>query len=441
MPDAALPFRPRTLTPVDRALASIETQTSSGRRRLNRVSLQHALFVAAGTVLLGFSALVALAFRLSAAGFAGATWAILACSVIVTLTSARGFRRAWVPSMRAAVVIDHRAGLEDRLATLAAARAGERRSRLWTFLLHENLRLLPTWEPRHLVPRLTPRSVWFFALSVVLAALAATRIPLSGPPARSAVHGDARAQPPPPVAEDSSESETVDGFGSSSTFWRDLPQSLQRAIVGSTSSQMFPGRIPDRTAPLENDRGGPAIVGRQMKNGGSPRSMPASPEAMNLAGPAKEGRGALPAPNPNRPNESQDQTNARPARGDRPKALAAEAGPLRHQQSKPKQEQAKGLSGGGGGSGAGGGSDKDGLFGERQAPGNALGSFALDLDAPRGNHPDKDGEDSEPVARPSVVLSTDPRLDDAVRRAQVPSEYEKIVQRIFNRTADAVDQP
>ena len=42
MHDAALPFRPRVSSPVDRALASIEAQTLGVRRRVNRFVLERA---------------------------------------------------------------------------------------------------------------------------------------------------------------------------------------------------------------------------------------------------------------------------------------------------------------------------------------------------------------------------------------------------------------
>ena len=97
--------------------------------------------------------------------------------------------------------------------------------------------------------------------------------------------------------------------------------------------------------------------------------------------------------------------------------------------------QTKAGGSGNGGAGAGSGGDKDGLYGERQEPGKAAGSFALDLDAMRSVQPTKEGEDDSQSAAPSSRLADDQRLDDAIRRAQVPVEYEKIVQRIFNRGA------
>ena len=97
--------------------------------------------------------------------------------------------------------------------------------------------------------------------------------------------------------------------------------------------------------------------------------------------------------------------------------------------------QTKAGGSGNGGAGAGSGGDKEGLYGERQAAGKATGSFALDLDAMRSAQPTKESGDDSPSAAPPSRLADDQRLDDAIRRAQVPVEYEKIVQRIFNRGA------
>ena len=103
--------------------------------------------------------------------------------------------------------------------------------------------------------------------------------------------------------------------------------------------------------------------------------------------------------------------------------------------------QAKGGGSGSGGAGAGSGGDQEGLYGERQAPGQTAGSFALDLDAMRSVQPAKEGENDSPSAPPSSRLADDQRLDDAIRRAQVPVEYEKIVQRIFTRATESPDRP
>jgi hypothetical protein len=438
MSDTPLPFRPRILSPVDRALCSIEAQAAAVRRRLNRFALGRAVFLSGGATLVGFSLLVALAFVLSRGGYALAAWLIFASVTFVVLSGMRRLRRVWLLHAEAAVIIDHRAHLEDRLATLVAATPMARQSRLWDFLLHENLQLLPGWEPRRLEPRAMPGSIWFFAISLLLALSALWVVPRRsaiGAPQRSEV-GENQLEPQAGEAgEDEQATEEDPDRAPASSFWRDLPESLRQAIIGSrAASRNYPGEIPEKTLPLDEERGGPAIAGNRMKNHGPVRSAPASPDAARLAG--HDGSAASPpAPNSARSPAGQGDptTSSRPARGEAPKELArVESGKAKNPSHAP---QTKAGGSGNGGAGAGSGGDKDGLYGERQEPGKAAGSFALDLDAMRSVQPTKEGEDDSQSAAPSSRLADDQRLDDAIRRAQVPVEYEKIVQRIFNRGA------
>jgi hypothetical protein len=442
MSDTQLPFRPRILNPVDRALWSIEAQAVAVRRRLNRFALGRAVFLSGGATLVGFSLLIALAFVLSRRGYALAAWLILASVTFVVLSGVRRLRRVWLLRAEAAVIIDHRAHLEDRLATLVAATPMSRQSRLWDFLLHENLQLLPGWEPRRLEPRAMPGSIWFFAISLLLALSVLWVVPRRsgiGVPQRSELGEDQLGSPA--GEEEQPTEENPDGAPGSS-FWRDLPESLRQAIIGSrAASRNYPGEIPEKTLPLDEQRGGPVIAGNRMKTHGPVRSAPASPDAARLAG--HDGSAANPpAPNPARSPAGQGDptTSSRPARGEAPKELArVESGPGKKPSHAP---QTKAGGSGNGGAGAGSGGDKDGLYGERQAPGKAAGSFALDLDAMRSAQPTKEGEDDSQNAPPSSRLADDQRLDDAIRRAQVPVEYEKIVQRIFNRgAAEPSDRP
>jgi len=416
-------------------LAGVGAQTSKVRRRLNRVALGHVLFVAAGTAMLSLAALVSLAFFLSPRGFAWATWLTFAGVVGTVVVLLRRFRTSWVSGAAAAVIIDHRAGLEDRLATLATADAAARSSRLWSFLLRENLRLLPTWAPRRLVPRSLPKSVWYFLCSLLVAALVTHRIPrarLQGPVPESA---DSVAAPQGEKSEAGPAAQT-EQTSEASRSWTDVPERLREAILGLQSSRTFAGAIPPRTAPVTEEKGGPAIVGSRIENSGPLRSVPATAETARLAGPATTGRST--SPSPGRPRDVAGAQAARvapPLGSDAPKTL--EPGELRGDGPKPL---AKGSVGGaGGGPGAGSGGDRPGLFGEPQEPGHAGGSFALNLDALRGGESNQEGEDGEPGARVKASLSPQQRLDDTVRRAQVPPEYEKIVQRIFNRSTEDAD--
>jgi hypothetical protein len=437
MHDTALPFRPRVSSPVDRALASIEAQTLGVRRRVNRFVLERVLFVAGGALLFAFALLVGFAFVSSQTQFALAVWGVLSLLAFVVAASLRKARRAWMPKSGVALRIDRQADLQDRLATLAAAPAQARRSKLWDVLLHENLGLLPRWEPRRLQPRATPRSVWFFVLALVLALLASRELPRrsGGGGAPVGVAGEAAA----PQAEGSDEDGApADGAGAPSwSLWSDLPEDLRQAILGARATRNYAGNIPEKTQPLDRERGGPAIAGRRMaSNGGPVRSAPADADAARFAGQGAVGK--PPPPSTGTSRESEDPGRSQAVRGDAPKPLqGVESGRPRNSASMPRAPRGKKEGGSGsGGAGAGSGSDRDGLLGERHEPSQATRSFALNLDALRSGEPSTDGENHSP-APPASRLAEDQRLDDAVRRAQVPVEYEPIVQRLFNRAAES----
>jgi hypothetical protein len=439
MQDAALPFRPRVASPADRALASISAQTVGVRRRSNRFVAERAVFVAGGALLLTFALLVGFAFLLSERSYALGAWALLIALAVVLVVSLRNAHRGWMLRSDVALRIDRRAQLQDRLATLSSAPAAARRSPLWDVLLHENLGLLPRWEPRRFQPRATPRSVWFFLASFVVALLAARELPRRGPlgEASSGAVGDA-----PTAESDTPDDETPPEDGAITpgwSLWSDLPEDLRQAILGSRATRNYPGNIPQKTQPLDRERGGPAIAGSRMaSNGGPVRSAPADPDAARFAGQGKAGKQPPAAPGTGRESANPGQAGAAPIHGDAPKTLnGIESGRPRNPTSTSRANAAKNPGGSGsGGSGAGSGGDKDGLFGERQEPGKATGSFALNLDAMRSSESSKEGEDDSPATPPVSRLAEDQRLDDAVRRAQVPVEYEAIVQRLFNRATE-----
>jgi hypothetical protein len=423
---------------VDRALATIDAQAIAVRRRVNRNVLGHAIFVAGSAGLLGVCALVALAFVLSRGPYAMTTWLVLTIFGILALTTVSAARRRWLPRGDAAVRIDHQAGLEDRLATIAGAAEPARSSRLWEFLLHENLRLLPRWEPERFQPRATPRSAWFFAASLLLTLFVLSRaLRMSGGTASFPEEGLGPEGTAPGVSE-----QPQDGDGPNvvpgSSLWSDLPETLRQAILGAQASKSFPGKIPEKTLPVDSERGGPAIVGKGIPSDRPVRSAPATADAARSAGQGTTPPAVAPPVNPAKPPSGTGAPSPQVARGDAPKALERiESGRARPPTGQPHAGQgAKGASPGTGGAGAGTGGDKAGLYGERQSPGHGAGSFALDLDAARSSEPTKDGESAEPPAPPSSRLAEDQRLDDAVRRAQVPVEYETIVQRIFNRASE-----
>jgi hypothetical protein len=436
MSEAPPPFRPRSERPVDPALERIGTQAREVRRRANRFTVADVMLVAAGMAFAAWAALILLALRLTPSGFALAAWLVFAAIVVVGWKRIRAARRTWMPAARAAIVIDERAHLEERLSTLASANDASRRSRLWNFLLDENLRLLPTWEARRFTPRSVPRSAWFFALAFLILLLAHRRLP-------HRVEGSSDSAPPAeasaPSAADGSDDESQQGSDApqQSSFGFKLPEALRQAILGKQSSQTFAGTNPEKTLPVKEDRGGPAVVGkRPIMNGGPVRSMPAGPNAPKPSGPPGAGAN-VPVASDGKPS-TEPPPSSQIARGDAPKRLSP-AESSKPQAPPNKTSGNKTMTGGSGGGGAGRGGDAEGLYGEKHGDGKYSGSFSLDLDAVQSGEPSESGDSGE-ATRPETRLSSDQRLDDAVRRAQVPVEYEKIVQRIFNR-ADEDDSP
>lgn len=439
MHDAALPFRPRVSSPVDRALASIAAQALGVRRRSNRFVFARAFFVAGGASLLTFALLVGLAFVLSQTHYALGTWVAVSFLAVVVLACVRNARRTWMPKRDVALRIDRRAQLQDRLATLVAAPTLARRSKLWDVLLRENLQLLPRWEPRRLQPRTTPRSIWFFVLSLVIAGLTTQVLPRRGSGGAPPLGGLGDAPPSEAVSGDDEGAPADDPSAPAWSLWSDLPEDLRQAILGSRAIRNYAGNIPQKTQPLDRDRGAFAIAGSRMaSNGGPVRSVPADADNARFAGQGKASKQPPAAPGTGHESVNPGQAGAPPIHGDAPKTLGGlESGRPRTAASTSRPPTAKSDGGSGsGGAGAGAGGDKDGLFGERQAPSKPSGSFALNLDALRSGESSKDGEEDAPPSPAVSRLAEDQRLDDAVRRAQVPVEYEAIVQRLFNRAPD-----
>jgi hypothetical protein len=430
MSEAPLPFRPRPERPVDRALERIGTQAREVRLRANRFALADLAFVAGGAAVFAWAMLIVLALRLTPRAFALAAWLVLAAVVVVGWVRIRAARRSWMPAARAAIVIDERAHLEERLSTLTAATQASRRSRLWDFLLRENLRLLPAWEGPRLTPQAVPRTIWFFAIALLTLLLAERRL-------LNAIEGSSDSARPaegfaPPAGEGSDDG-SEHGADAPQSFGFALPEALRQALLGKQSAQTFAGTNPEKTLPENEDRGGPAIVGeRPITNGGPVRSMPAGPNAPKPSGPPGAGAN-VPAASDGKPS-TEPPPPSRIARGDAPKRLPpAESG--KPQAASNKAAGNKTMAGSSGGGGAGRGGDADGLYGDKHGTGKYSGSFSLDLDALQSAEPSESGDVGDP-ARPEARLSSDQRLDDAIRRAQVPVDYENIVQRIFNRAAE-----
>ncbi len=446
MADPAQPFRPREPGPEGSSLATIRTQLNQVRRRANAFALQHWLYLTCGSALVVLSLWIVLAFALSRRSFAVVVWTTTVFELALVLGVMLRGRRRWIPRSEASVAIDRRAGLEDRLATLSSVPDSAPPSRLWGFLVEENLRLLPFWTAKQLVPRAVPRSFWLLLAAFGLATwVLAVSFPGSGlvlsAPGRPG-NGDAGSE------EEANEGDAEGGGGSS--LLSSLPERIRSAILGRRRADTAgDGRAPGSSAGTGRSSDGKAVggavagplgKGNVAGSGGNLRSAPAERE---VAPPS--GGGALRPPvGGAQERASIPMTRQQPAKGEGPKALRPVDGGK--DKAPTQRADAKGTRSGQsssrGSAGSGRGGDKGGLFGEAEAPDQPGGSFNLDLDArPSGDPGPQDAEPDTP-GRPASNLADEQRLDDAVRRAQVPAEYETIIQRVFNRAeAEATSPP
>jgi hypothetical protein len=438
MTQATAPFRPREAS-AD-SPATVLRQAGRVRRRANLAAAQNLLYVTGASVAATASLLLVLALSTSSLGFAIATWVAFALLVTIVLRGTGRLRRDWIGGRAAAVAIDRRAKLEERLATLAASADARRSSRLWDHLLRQNLRLLPRWAPHRLVPRAMPRTVWPFAAALLAAWLVFRWF------APGADEYSARAKGRGRGNAAASESET--------SSWNPLtafPERLRDALLrsrqkrpdvqqgagGSVQAKARPGEAIDESAPsvdgkVENPDGSmtPPDDANAPSAEGDAAGAPPRPAA---SGPGRAG--PEPRPSGSEGDPSNAPNDGEPLRGDAPKALPrVESGRPRAPGQAPQagKPPAPSEKGGTGAAGAGLGGDAAGLFGPHGEPIATNRSFTLDL-AGQGAASAGDEGGDDPGIRPRTDLSADQRLDDAIRRAQVPAEYESIVQRVFSR--------
>ena len=106
-------------------------------------------------------------------------------------------------------------------------------------------------------------------------------------------------------------------------------------------------------------------------------------------------------------------------------------------QFQPDSPQIPGSEGeaGEGGPGAGSGTDPR-LFGNPANLGNGAHTFQLALDATHERGENSEGEEKDEggiIEKSTKGLNQRQSLDDAIRKARIPPEYEEIVKRLFSR--------
>jgi len=460
---------------VSTGLEGPETESCVARvaQRLNRLTVQRALYRSAGTGLLAASALAACAAWLSPTGFRAALATLVAVTLLVVGWSLRAARASWAGDLEAARWIERQVSLDQRLLTLVAARHA-REARLWPELLADNRAQLPRWAEARLGIAPVPASVllllagliaaWLFLVpwydeppSLPAPVAPRTAVQEDAPPGEdggiggarrpdpgSVVQGDAR---PPSGGGAALEAEGV-APGGLAELQKDLASSFERSLGGS--AVLRDGSKPsDRDAPPAGERGDVAESGlgrsgaeeggkvpdeelaRREKDDGSGQSVgrAGGPEegagSRTRTGPGQRGRDADPSSQPQAQGGAQGNARAVPggdAPADGPLAAGTDAG---------TKKQA-------GGAGAGSAKATEALLAKQPltlSGGRHKARFELTLGGASGAAATGGPKSmiGQPASRIADVDRGTQDADGAVRHEEIPAEYESVVKRIFKR--------
>ena len=441
-------------------LAEVEERLQAIRRRLNSGTTLHAAFVGLSVSVLVGAALVVLGLRSSTAVFALAAWTGAALSISTWAGCAVYARRRWVDLTAAARLADRRAQLTDRLTTLADLRQRPRPARLAPLLVAQTLALGDRWRVDGIAPRRLPRTA-FILLASILTLAAATWLAPEPPPAarpQRTVAGapamlDAAATQnvPPPGAGDPTHGEATTASGPVQLSEM-LPGQRDLSQPGGLAAPLPPNNAqPDETAPLSNR------LQQAIRRAFHPAAVDQPPE---LA--ARSDNGSR---NPDDPNDGRrsagDTQHRNPGQtGQAAKEAGNEAGrPQRPDPSQPSDPSQRADANppdqnfDGASPPAGSGSSPSGLMDPRAASANPLGpaapkTFKLTITSflrsteqhpaePRRHGKRTGGNAPADVTAASTASLSEQQLnDDALRKAEIPPEYEDIVRRVYSQRAE-----
>jgi hypothetical protein len=466
------------------ALAEVEDRLRRIRARFNLYILQHNAYSFGAACALGVAGLIVCAFTLSPLLFTLASWPLLVLLAFLLLIFLRRSVAGWTDLNTAARQIDTQAGLKERLSTLVAQLSSgvigkPSPSSLWPHLVEDNTERLPNWEVKKVAPSRIPWSFLPFLVALLIA-LSVALIPLLSPTSESDPFSWANMQtilsdlpnradqlldrqmslfPDSPTNwggssvfdadENNNRAETsqlgdennpaqAEGGQQGSRSLASLPEALQKAIRqalqglpgkerGNQEKQDAPSPPSNRLALNPSDEQKQpdfSITGKNLPKGAEQHA-----SARGQSGDDKEdglpsGKSAG-AQVPDRGSGIQQLSRARL---DRKNARGS---------FQPDSPQIPGSGGqaGAGGPGAGSGTDPR-LFGNQTNLSGGANTFQLALDATyeKGGASETEEEEIGSVAEKSrKELSRRQSLDDAIRKSQIPAEYEDIVKRLFSR--------
>jgi hypothetical protein len=428
-------------------LAEVEQRLRTLRRRLNWVTAQQSIYLGASFVTLLLSAVIVVGLRASASTFRTAACAGVLLVVIVTLACLAYARRRWLDLQDTARMVDGRAQLTDRLATLIDLRLRPRPSRLAPVLVAQALALGGRWQARQIAPRRIPRSILIFIASLL--ALAGTALI------------ERRNLPPPR----STAAKTAIELSSAVASGAQRDSAVQPDTAGSLQ--------PPAALIPAGDRFGPA-QGSQAGKDRSPGVNPSSVDATAGSALADRLQQTIRHAFHGDTTEQRTQSAARPGndsrsdsttsadrnpphdRGDQPDRTSSKKADSRGQQKGPgrpagagRGTQPQGEANApqnfhGSSPRAGEGSSPQGLL-DPNAPGVAAGQegskrFKLAITSFLHAAPEqaeRSGAGASAGAAGSagsdVALNKRQLADDALRKTEVPPEYEDLVRRVYSR--------
>lgn len=465
------------------ALAEVEDRLRRVRTRFNLYTLQHNFYSLGTTLALGVALFIFCAFALSPLLFTLLSWPMLVLLAFLFLFYLRRGVAEWIDLNDAARRVDTKAGLKERFSTLVAQLTTgiigkPAPSILWPHLLRENVTLLADWNIKQVAPRRIPWSILPFILASLLAFFVASvpmmsarseldpfsltnlQIVLAELPDRAGGLLDKKLSllPDPPdqwggsslldnsTKKDGTEKTTENEQNAQDeNRWRDarslasLPEELQKKI--RQALQGLPDKDRDQenqdTAQLPKDRRlalqpsdekkkpDVSVEGKNIPPGDKSQSSGRDRNSEGKDGPPASAGGTAQAPAQGSGIQHLDR-----AQLDRKNARGV---------FQPDGPQIPGRNGeaGEGGPGAGSGTDPR-IYGEQTALNDGSHTFQLALDTTheKSKEGESDTEDKDTggiIEKSTRGLSQQQSLDDAIRKSQVPAEYEDIVKRLFAR--------
>lgn len=453
-----------------------ETEVSLARvaRRLNRLSVQRALYRCLSVALFAAAALAACAAFVSTAEFRVALGAAVVLIAVVLALSLRALRRRWADALVAARWVESRIPLDQRLLTLVNAPRGDVRTRIWPELVADNRTQLGRWSEERLGIAAVPANIGLLFVALVAAWL--FLVPWYDVDARGPLEIPGRPSDAEQGAPGAGEGGGAAGPGAQAAFQRgtqgdqsggagrreiaggkaaaaigelqsELAKSFERSLGGNAVLDGGSGKSGDGAEP-QAQRGAVEESGLGKSNaeegGRTPDEQLARREQDDGTGQTVQhengGAGGAAKPRPGggqhgRPSESKGQAQAKSGAqaGGRPIPGGNKPadGPLALGNEDGRKSQA-------GGAGAGTGKATAELLAKKPLTldgGRQTARFSLTL----GGSPGKAGSDgpksmeAQPTSRIAEAAGGPQEADRAVRHEEIPAEYEAVVKRIFKR--------